>query len=86
MGVQHQATEGGPQVKGQCFVHHAEKDKLHIQLFGDLIDGKVLTVQTHAGEELQLVPEKIHAGFMLTVLSNVGRDFFFNSSEPGLYL
>lgn len=53
--MEHEATEGGPEVKGQCLIHHAQEDELYIQLLGDLIYGQILTVQTHPGKELQLV-------------------------------
>lgn len=59
--VEHEATEGGPEVKGQRLVHHTQEDELHVQLLGDLIDGQVLTVQTHPGEEFQLVSEHFNA-------------------------
>lgn len=58
--VEHEATEGGPQVKGQRLIHHAQEDELHVQLLGDLIDSQILAVQTHPGEELQLVPEHVN--------------------------
>lgn len=58
--VEHEATEGGPEVKGQRLVHHAQEDELHVQLLGDLVYGQILTVQTHSGKELQLVPESVH--------------------------
>lgn len=57
MSVEHEATEGGPEVEGQRLIHHAQEDELHVQLLGDLMYGEILTVQTHSGEELQLVPE-----------------------------
>lgn len=56
--VQHQAAERGPQVKGQVLIGHTAQDQIHIQLTGDLVDGQVLTVQTHAGKEVQLTPER----------------------------
>lgn len=58
VGVQHEAAEGGAEVKGQRLVHHAQEDELYVQLLGDLVYGQVLTVQTHAGKELQLVPDR----------------------------
>lgn len=58
--VEHEATEGGPEVKGQRLVHHAQEDELHVQLLGDLVYGQILAVQTHPGKELQLVPEGVH--------------------------
>ncbi|TNN35210.1 hypothetical protein EYF80_054622 [Liparis tanakae] len=60
VGMEHEATEGGPDVKGQRLVHHAQEDELHVQLLGDLIDGQILAVQTHACKELQLVSEGVH--------------------------
>lgn len=57
VGVEHEAAEGGPEVKGQRLVHHAQEDELHVQLFGDLVDGQILAVQTHPGKKLQLVPD-----------------------------
>lgn len=57
VGVQHEAAEGGAEVKGQRLVHHTQEDELDVQLLGDLVDGQILTVQAHAGKELQLVPE-----------------------------
>lgn len=59
MCVEHKTTEGGTEVKGQCLIHHAQEDELHIQLLGDLVYGQILTVQTHSGKELQLVPEDV---------------------------
>lgn len=56
MHVQHQAAEGRPQVKGQVLIRHTAQDQIHIQLTRDLIDGQVLTVQTHPGEKVQLAP------------------------------
>ena len=61
VGVEHEAAERRPQVKGQRLIHHAEEDELHVQLLGDLVYSQVLTVQTHAGKELQLVPEDVHS-------------------------
>lgn len=57
MGVEHEATEGGTKIKRKCLIHHAQEDELHIQLLGDLINRQILTVQTHSGKELQLIPE-----------------------------
>lgn len=59
--VEHEATEGGPEVKGQRLIHHTQEDELHVQLLGDLIDGQVLAVQAHPGEEFQLVPGHLNA-------------------------
>lgn len=39
VGMQHEATEGGTEVKGQRLIHHAQKDELHIQLLGNLVYG-----------------------------------------------
>lgn len=60
VSMEHEAAEGRSQVEGQRLVHHAEEDELHVQLLGDLVYGQILTVQTHAGKELQLVPEDHH--------------------------
>lgn len=60
MGVKHEATEGGPEVKGQCLIHHAQEDELYVQLLGDFVYGEILSVQTHPGKELELVPESVH--------------------------
>lgn len=56
MHVQHQAAERRPQVKGQVLIRHAAQDQIHIQLTRDLVDGQVLTIQTHPGKEVQLAP------------------------------
>lgn len=58
VGVQHEAAEGGAEVKGQRLVHHAQEDELNVQLLGNLVYGQILTVQAHAGKELQLVPDR----------------------------
>lgn len=60
--VQHEAAEGGPQVVRQAVVKHAAQDQIHRQLAGDLIDGQVLSVQTHLGEKVELVPAKPQPG------------------------
>lgn len=60
MCMEHEAAEGGPQVEGQRLIHHTQEDELHIQLLGDLINSQVLAVQTHPGEEFQLVPERFN--------------------------
>lgn len=65
--MEHEATEGGPEVKGQCLVHHAQEDELHIQLLGDLVYGQILTVQTHPGKELQLIPGEVQSVFTLMI-------------------
>lgn len=56
MHVQHQAAEGCAQVKGEVLIRHAAQDQIHIQLTRDLVDGQVLTIQTHPGKEVQLAP------------------------------
>lgn len=56
--VQHEATERGPQVVGQILIRHTAKDQIHVQLPRDLIDGQVLTVQTHPGKKVELAPVK----------------------------
>lgn len=58
VGVEHEAAEGGAEVKGQRLVHHAQEDEVYVQLLGNLVYGQILAVQAHAGEELQLVPEQ----------------------------
>lgn len=58
MSVEHEATERGPEVKGQRLIHHAEEDEFHIQLLGYLVYRQILTVQTHSSKELQLVPDE----------------------------
>lgn len=60
MGVEHEAAEGGAEVEGQRLIHHAQEDELYVQLLGDLVYGQILTVQTHPGKELQLVPDGVH--------------------------
>lgn len=62
MGVEHEAAEGGAEVEGQRLIHHAQEDELYVQLLGDLVYGQILTVQTHPGKELQLVPDGVHEG------------------------
>lgn len=62
MHVQHEAAEGGPQVVGQAVVKHAAQDQIHRQLAGDLVDGQVLSVQAHLGEEVELVPAESQRG------------------------
>lgn len=54
--VQHEAAEGGSEVVGQAVVKHAAQDQVHGQLAGDLVDGQVLSVQTHLGKEVELAP------------------------------
>ena len=58
MHVQHQAAEGRSQVEGQVLVRHTAQDQIHIQLTRNLVDGKILTVQTHPGKQVQLAPER----------------------------
>lgn len=58
MHVKHQAAERGAQVIGQVLIGHTAQDQIHIQLTRDLVDGQVLTVQTHPGKEVQLAPER----------------------------
>lgn len=58
--MQHETTEGGPDVKGQRLIHHAQENELHVQLLGDLVYGQILPVQTHSGKELQLIPEGVN--------------------------
>lgn len=58
VGVKHEAAEGGAEVEGQRLIHHAQEDELYVQLLGDLVYGQILTVQTHPGKELQLVPDE----------------------------
>lgn len=62
VSMEHEAAEGCPEVKGKSLIHHAQEDQLHIQLFGDLIYCKILTVQTHTGKQLQLIPKEVHRG------------------------
>lgn len=50
--VQHEAAEGGPEVVGQAVIKHAAQDQVHRKLGGDLVDGKVLAVQTHLGKQV----------------------------------
>ena len=54
--VQHHAAEGGAQVIRQILIRHAAQDQIHVQLARDLIDGQILTVQTHPRKQVQLVP------------------------------
>lgn len=68
--VEHEATERGPEVKGQRLIHHTQEDELHVQLLGDLINGQILTVQTHPGEELQLVSAHFNAETASRALSS----------------
>ena len=35
------------------------EDEVDVQLGGQAVDGQVLTVQTHVGEQVQLVPKKL---------------------------
>lgn len=56
MHVQHEAAEGGSEVVGQAVVKHAAQDQIHGQLAGDLVDGQVLSVQTHLGKQVELIP------------------------------
>lgn len=56
MHVQHHAAEGGAQVVRQVLIRHAAQDQVHVQLARDLIDGQVLTIQTHPRKQVQLVP------------------------------
>lgn len=56
--VQHEAAEGGPEVVGQAVVEHAAQDQIHGELAGDLVDGQVLTVQTHFSKQVELVPRE----------------------------
>lgn len=56
MHVQHEAAEGGSEVVGQAVVKHAAQDQIHGQLARDLVDGQVLSVQTHLGKQVELIP------------------------------
>lgn len=56
MQVQHETAEGGSEVVGQAVVKHAAQDQIHRELTSDLVDGEVLTVQTHFSKEVQLIP------------------------------
>lgn len=56
--VQHEAAEGGPEVVGQAVIKHAAQNQIHGKRAGDLVDGKVLAVQTHFGKQVQLVPKE----------------------------
>lgn len=64
MHVQHEAAEGRSEVVGQAVVKHAAQDQIHRKLGGDLIDGEILTIKTHFGKQVELVPagEDGHSG------------------------
>lgn len=50
--VQHEAAEGGSEIVRQAVIEHAAQDQIHRKLAGDLVDGKVLAVQTHFGKQV----------------------------------
>lgn len=73
MHVQHEAAEGGSEVVGQAVVKHAAQDQVHRELTGDLVDGEVLTVQTHFSKEVQLVPTEEERDMCLFCRLDMGR-------------
>lgn len=68
--VQHQTAERCPQVIGQVLVRHAVQDQIHVQLTRDLVDGQVLTIQTHPCKKIQLAPGRKYRYIQLLTFSS----------------
>lgn len=66
MHVQHQTAERCSQVVRQVLIGHAAQDQIHVQLTGNLVDGEILTVQTHPGKKVQLAPGKKNVFLVLS--------------------
>ena len=75
MHVQHQSTERCSQIVGQFVILHTSEYQVGVQVTTEGVDGEILPVQTHVGEQVQLVPVVVQdqAALLVPLLPTPGQ-------------